>query len=148
MAETQYDLAALLANWRWLINPTEYVLLAVSPFADLVLQDRSGAVCLLDINMGEIVCATESGADPERLFPFAFDEKLTAKYRDAGLFLTDGKCYGYKLPVITAGSSFEPGEVYVADLAEYVSFLGDFHRQIQDVEDGGKIRLKIINLPN
>jgi len=42
MAETRYDLEALLANWRWLIDPREYVLLAVSPFGDLFLQDRSG----------------------------------------------------------------------------------------------------------
>lgn len=148
MKETGYDLGALMANWRWLIDPSEYVLLAVSPFADLLLQDRSGAICLFDVNAGDILYATELEVDPVRLFPFAFDDRLAARYREAGLFLTDGKCYGYKLPVITAQSSFKPENVYVADLAEYVSFLGDFHQQLQDVEDGEKIRLKVINRPN
>jgi len=148
MAEVRYELAALATNWRWLFDPADYLLLAVSPFGDLLLQDPSGAVCLLDVNIGEMVYATETGADPVKLFPFAFDGELAAKYRGAGLFLVDGKCYGYKLPVIAAGSSFDPSNVYVADLAGYVSFLGDLHHQLQNVENGEKVELKIRNLPN
>jgi hypothetical protein len=148
MAETRYDLAALMANWRWLIDPSDYVLLGVSPFADLILQDRSGAICLLDVNMGDVVYATEAGADPATLFPFAFDDQLVARYREADLLLSDGKCYGYKFPVIAAESSFEPSNVYIADVAAYVSFLGGLHRQLQHVKDGEKVELEVIDLPN
>jgi hypothetical protein len=33
--------------------------------------------------------------------------------------------------------------LYVADLDEYVSFMGDLHQQISDVPNGGKVRIKI-----
>ncbi len=38
-----------------------------------------------------------------------------------------------------------PSNVYVATLSEYVSFMGSFHEQIQDVPDGGTVILKVIN---
>jgi hypothetical protein len=33
--------------------------------------------------------------------------------------------------------------LYVADLYQYVSFMGDVHRQINDVPDGGQVRIKL-----
>jgi hypothetical protein len=44
-------------------------------------------------------------------------------------------------------SSGTPGNVYIADLNEYVSFLGDLHFQLKDVPDGGKVRLIIGKKP-
>jgi hypothetical protein len=35
-----------------------------------------------------------------------------------------------------------PDNVYAADIYEYVSFMGDIHHQLQDVWDGGKVRLR------
>ena len=33
--------------------------------------------------------------------------------------------------------------VYVADLYEYVSFMGDLHEQLKDVPDGRQVRLRV-----
>jgi hypothetical protein len=146
VTNTGYKLDELAGDWRWLFDPADYTLLTTSPFGDLVLQDRSGAICLLDVNLAQIVYATNDGSDLVKLFPNAFDDRLASRYRDGGLVLAEGQCYGFKTPVVTAESSFEPSNVYVAPLVEYVNFMGDFGRQISDVEDGQRIRLKVGNL--
>ena len=148
MAEDGYNLEQLAADWRWLFDPADFELLALSPFGDLVLRDKTGAVCLLDVNSAELQYATTESTDLVKMFPDAFDDRLASRYRDAGLMLGEGKCYGFKTPVIAVESSFEPSNVYVATLTEYVGWMGDFHHQIRDVEDGQTIRLVVRNLPN
>jgi len=148
VASTGYNLDELAADWRWFFDPADYTLLTTSPFGDLVLRDRSGAICLLDVNFATIEYATNEGVDLATLFPDAFDDRLASRYRDAGLVLAEGQCYGFKTPIVTAESSFGPSNVYVAPLVEYVSFMGDFGRQISDVEDGQRIRLRVGNLPD
>lgn len=57
-----------------------------------------------------------------------------------GIHLATGQCYGFKVPFVLSASANEP---YVADIYEYVPFLGDFHRQLQDVPDGEKVIVKV-----
>ena len=99
---------------------------------------------MLDINCGQLEAAHIVGRDPATLFPIAFDGSIAAGYRKAGLILSDGKCYGYKRQLVT-GATLEPENVYVASLAEYLSFMGSFHDQIKDVVDGETVTLKVIN---
>jgi hypothetical protein len=138
------ELSVLAKDWEWLIELGGYHLLAISPFGDLLLQDDAGAISLLDINLGAVEAATVTGTDPAVLFPIAFDDRVAAGYRKAGLLLSEGKCYGYKKQCV-AGGSVEVENVYVASTAEYVSFMGDFHYQIKDIPDGGTVILKVIN---
>jgi hypothetical protein len=116
----------------------------VSPFGDLFMKDATGAFCLLDVNMGEIQDAEIEGSNPALLFHFAFDMVIATGYIDAGLLPDDGECFGYKQQLV-AGGSLKSHNVYVAMLPEYISFMGDFHRQIQDVPDGTTVTLKVIN---
>jgi hypothetical protein len=141
--EPEFDLRELAADWAWLINLEEYKLEAVSPFGDLLLRDRSDPLCLLDINLGAIEYTTEITDDPAIAFPVAFDDRIAAGYREAQLFLKPATCYGYKIQCI-AGGSVEIENVYVATLAEYVSFMGCFHFQIRDVEDGESVVIKVV----
>ncbi len=140
----QLELTMVADDWRWLVDLERFTLVDVSPFGDLFLKDPTGAFCLLDINAGELQYAEVAGSDPALLFPIAFDLRIATVYIKAGLLPSDGQCYGYKQQLV-AGGSMNPSNVYVASLSEYVSFMGDFHRQIQDVPDGGTIRIKIIN---
>jgi hypothetical protein len=39
--------------------------------------------------------------------------------------------------------SGKPDDVYVADLYEQVSFLGDVHRQVSKLPDGTKVRFVV-----
>jgi Domain of unknown function (DUF1851) len=139
-------LSELAKDWGWLFDLDSFTLLSISPFGDLFLQDESGALCLLDINVGEIEYASLGGTNPVELFPIAFDDRMASGYRDAGLNLSPGTCYGYKIQLVTGGS-FEPENVYVATLTQYVSFMGYFHHQIQDVANGESVIIKVVRPP-
>ena len=139
------DLKALAKDWSWLIDLDRRRLLAISPFGDLLLQDDTGAISLLDINLGAVEAATDEGDNPAVLFPISFDDRIAAGYRKAGLLLTEGKCYGYKKQSVVGGS-LKVDNVYIATMAEYISFMGDFHNQIKDIPDGTDVVLKVINL--
>lgn len=138
------ELTELAKDWGWLIDLDHQTLLSVSPFGDLLLRDDTGEISLLDINLGVLEYASTGGTDPASLFPIAFDDQIAGRYRAAGLHLQPGKCYGLKIQEVTGGS-FDVDNIYIATIAEYVSFMGDFHCQIKDVPDGGKIQIKIIN---
>jgi len=138
------EISEIAKDWAWLTDLNEYQLLAVSPFGDLLLEDKTGVISLLDVNFGDLEPARTAGRDPIYLFPIAFDDKIAADYRKAGLILSDGTCYGYKRQLVT-GATLEAENVYVATLPEYLSFMGSFHDQIKDVVDGETVTLKVIN---
>jgi len=138
------DLNQIVKDWKWLADLSQFRVIAVSPFGDLLLQDKTGAVSLLDVNLGALEAATEQGINPALLFPIAFDDSVAAGYRKAGLVLSEGTCYGYKRQLVT-GASLEAENVYVATLTEYISFMGSFHDQIKHVSDGETVTLKVIN---
>lgn len=53
------------------------------------------------------------------------------------------QCIGLKIPAVFAQSAGVAQNAYVADLYEYVTFMGDLHRQLSNVPDGAKVRLII-----
>jgi len=55
------------------------------------------------------------------------------------------QCIGFSVPAVFAEGG-RPETAYVADLYDYVSFLGDLHRQILDLRDGSQVQLRV-NLP-
>ncbi len=138
------ELRALATNWTWLLEPDQFTLISTSPFGDLFMKDGTGAYCLLDINMGELQYANTPGTNPALMFPYAFDMVIASEYINAGLLPVDGQCFGYKSQLV-AGGTLRVENVYVATVSEYVSFMGDFHRQIRDVPDGTTVTIKVIN---
>jgi hypothetical protein len=138
------DLNTLAKDWRWLVDLDQFTLFEISPFGDLFLRDSSGAFCLLDINFGELQYAKTTGSEPALLFPIAFDMAIATDYIKAGLLPIDGQCFGYKVQLV-CGGSLKIENVYVANLSDYISFMGDFHSQIKDVADGETVQIKVIN---
>jgi hypothetical protein len=65
-------------------------------------------------------------------------EQQLAAFAERGMKQNDLQCIGFKTPVVFAESRSVPDNAYVADLYEQVAFLGDLHRQIADVPNGGK----------
>ena len=53
------------------------------------------------------------------------------------------QCIGFKIPRVFKQSADMPENMYVADLSDFVPLMGDLHRQINNVPDGGKVRIKI-----
>jgi len=138
----------LVKEWKWLVLG-EFSLLAVNAFGDLFLQDAGGSVHRLDVTGGTIsVIATSTvefreaakGADKKEDW---FLEDLAKQAEGRGCSPGKGQCVGGKIPFVFAQSAKAPNNMYVADLYEYVSFMGDLHSQMKDVPDGGQVRIKI-----
>jgi hypothetical protein len=140
------SLERLMEEWRWLC-PQTVELVARNVFGDLYLRDESGKISKLDIAIGQMKEVAESEAEFRRLAStkekreewFAESDELAASRQ--GLKPGAHQCIGFKTPLVFAESG-TPNSAYVADLYEYVSFLGELHRQISQLPDGSKVRLE------
>ncbi len=140
------SLEDLLKEWRWLC-PQKVALVARNAFGDLYLRDESRKIWRLDVAVGEIKQVAESeirfrelaSTKEKREEWFAESDELAAARQ--GLTPGPNECVGFKTPLVFAESG-TPNNAYVADLYEYVSFLGKIHRQISQLPDGAKVRLE------
>ena len=132
----------LLQNWRWLF-PQKATLVARNSFGDLFVQDESGVIWWLQAGPGTVDQVAASLSDFRSLAAgaqkdewFATEDEQAAAQN--GLMPGKDQCIAFSIPIVFK----EGGRPYVADLYEQVSFLGDLHRQIKDLPDGAKVRLK------
>lgn len=138
----------LLQEWTWLVQG-EFGLLAVNPFGDLFLKGATGTVHRLDVTSGSVSAIAPSAKEFSETAKAAgaradwFLEGLAVQAEQKGLSPGKGQCVGYKVPAVFKESADTPNNAYVADLYEYVAFMGDLHRQINGVPDGGKVQIKI-----
>jgi len=127
--------------------------IARNAYADLFLSDDSGEIYQLDVAVGALakVAGSEAqfrelAATPEKRNEwFAEVDEQAAAAR--GLKPNATQCIGFSVPLVFAQGGSPSNTPYVVDLYEHVSFLGDLHRQISDVPDGGKVRLVIAPKP-
>lgn len=142
----------LLAQWRWLC-PGDVRLVAVNPFGDLFLEDSHGTIVRLDTSTGRLehLCNSlgqfqEGTESPEKRREW-FVEDVALSLAEHGFRPSKGSCLGYKTPLGFREGTGSAANVYLADLYEYVSFLGDLHGQMKDMLDGGKVKLIIGKRP-
>ena len=141
------DVGQLLSEWRWLC-PQRMTLVARTAFGDLFLRDEAGAIFWLNTAVGKLNKVANSEAKFRE--ETQTSEKRSRWFAEAdfqacsrpGLNPTSSQCIGFSVPIVFAesGSSNTP---YIADLYEYVSFLGDLNRQISESPDGSKVRLGV-----
>ena len=148
----QLDEIRLLEQWRWLCGDS-VSLVARNGFGDLFLRTVEGKVVWLNVGSGTLTEAAESESsfkewlsDPAKREIWLAERQLETLV-ERGLKPNDSQCIGFKTPVVFAESRSVPDNAYVADVYEQVSFLGNLHRQIADVPNGGKVRLRIGKLP-
>jgi hypothetical protein len=146
------DVNRLLEQWRWLCTKP-VSLVARSGFGDLFLRSADGKVLCLKVAKGTLAEVAESelsfrdSLKHSRNREVWFAEQQLEVLARHGLKPNHLQCIGFKVPVVFSESADAPNNAYVADLYEQVSFLGDFHRQIADVADGAKVRLKVGHPP-
>jgi hypothetical protein len=141
------DIERLLSEWRWLC-PSEMTLVARAAFGDLFLRDAGGAVFWLNTAIGKLTRVADSEREfcemvnksEKRTEWFAEQEVQACAKR--GLIPTRYQCIAFSLPLIFAesGSSNTP---YIVDIYECVAFLGDLNRQVSNLPDGSKVRLRV-----
>jgi len=138
----------LLAEWRWLVK-ADVMLLAINSFGDLFLKDADGMIHRLDTSGGELIKIADSevrfrnqvAGHTEQKEWFLIDQEMQAAQR--GYVPKKGECVGAKIPWIFKESTSVPDNLCVIELYQYVSFMGDIFGQMQDVPDGGEVRLRV-----
>jgi hypothetical protein len=127
------DVEQLLGEWRWLCAGA-VSLIARDAFGDLFLRDSEGLIFRLDVAIGKLVKVADSEAQFRELATGKreewFAESDEASAAAQGLKPKMNECIGFTLPIVLRSTSTKPTSPYIADLYEYVSFLGDFNRQI------------------
>jgi hypothetical protein len=127
-------------------------LVARNAFGDLFLRDDFGAVLLLDVAIGKLTTVADSetrfrvlaATGEKRRDWFAEADEQAAAAR--GLKPDATQCIGFSVPLVFAESGSRDSP-YIVDLYEHVAFLGDLNRQVSDLPDGAKVRLKVGQRP-
>ena len=143
----QLEVERLLLEWRWLC-PDQMTLVARSVFGDLFLRNEAGVVFWLNTSIGKLTEVAQSEthflamAETSEKQSEWFAEPDVQAAESRGLKPNTTQCIGFSVPVVFAesGSANTP---YIADLYEYVSFLGDLNRQISNLPDGAKIKMHV-----
>ncbi len=116
----------------------ELEIVDTSCLGDVILRDKSGSEFVLVPACGEIRLLD----DEERKLLSGLNEFI-ARMEIHGLKLGPGQCYGLKPYSIF--KEYTPENMYVATMAEYVSFMGYFYGQTKDLPDGAKVKFKVVN---
>jgi hypothetical protein len=127
------EVERLLSEWRWLC-PHRMALVARTAFGDLFLRDEAAAIFWLNTAVGKLTRVASSEAEfreaaetSEKRIEWFAESDLQACVK-SGLNPTSSQCVGFSVPIVFAESG--SSSPYLADLYEYVSFLGDLNRQI------------------
>ena len=117
------------------------VAVARNAFGDLFLHNDAGKMMWLDVASGRISeiadsqesFRTELEKEEMRQRWFATNDEAQAAGR--GLVPGPEQCIGFSTPLAFAESGYA-GNPYIADLYDYIPFLGNLHRQIADLPAG------------
>jgi len=141
------DWSELLSDWHFLL-PEEFTLWMVNRFGDLFIVTNDGAVHMLDVSgdrlnylaasRDEFSDRIDVGQNANTWLMIPLVDRCVA----AGMRLGPGQCYSYKIAPMLGGG-WELDNIEPADLARHYSFLASIARQLKDVPDGGKIRIRI-----
>ena len=125
-----------LADWSWLRNMDDLQIVGTTCLGDVILRDSLGDEFILVMGVGEFrpYDSYERGLVKNL-------GNLIARMEESGLKLEAGKCYGLKPHAVF--QKYEPDNMYVTTMAEYVSYMGWFHGEVKDLPDGAKVRLVV-----
>jgi hypothetical protein len=139
----QVDSAALLADWRWLVQGRVRPVL-LTMFGDWFLERENGDVEFLDLLEGQLTRVAGSIRELEALLD---EEKLQDQWLLGPTIVAlharrlrpgVGECYGYKLPPIVGGS-VEIENIEVLFLTVWQSIMGQIHQQSAALPEGTRI---------
>lgn len=114
------------------------------------MEAADGSVHHLDVTNAKVSAVArwasdfvQAASEPEKQRDWFLDD-LSRQAAHKGCSPGKGQCVGYRIPVVFKESANASNNLYVADLYEFASFMGDVHRQLKDDPDGSKIRLKVV----
>ena len=136
------DWKSLLGSWEWLLeDDMEVAPWLVSRFGDLFFVDELGIVNWLNISDGEVTEVASSEDEFVELLDVEgnaadwFLMGLVDEMSEAGKTVGPGQCYGFRtLPVL--GGELESNNVDIFSIADYWSYCGRIHAQLDGLPDG------------
>ena len=138
------EIERLLLHWRWLC-PQQVTLIDRNAYGDLFLRDEEGRMLWLDVANGSLSRIADSESQFHALSEGSdkleewFAESDTRDAADRGLTPGQSQCIGFSVPLVFAQSG-SGNNAYIADIYDYVGFLGDLHQQIAKMPDGTKVK--------
>lgn len=134
-----------LAPWSAIL-PTGPQALRVTLFADVIMSADDGTVHLLELAAANCSQIATSEADFWRRV--VLDEEgwqlrqLADECRRGGKIVGQDQCYAFtQLPIF--GGQYEPGNIWVCSLVEWISFTADIFRQTNGLPDGTNVQLRV-----
>jgi hypothetical protein len=120
-----------------------------SAAGDLFYMDAAGNVWRLDTGAGDTELVAGSTlefesvlADAERIASL-FLVPVVSAFEAAHGPLSEGQCLGFTtLPVL--GGAYSVENRFALSVVEHAAFTGDVHKQIRDLPDGAKVRIRIV----
>lgn len=144
LAVSPDEMLPLLDDWRWLVN-TDFEPYLVTAMGDMILRHRDGRVFLLDSGACRIEAIAVSMSVFEQEVGHTENAKcwlatdLLGDLLESGVELSEGQCFGYRLPPIVGGTreidNFEP-----TDLVIHFSICGQIGEKTQGLPNGTRIR--------
>jgi hypothetical protein len=136
-------------SWGWAGFEDVREVLAQNQFGNLIFRDSVG--CLWRICPEQLSCEKIAEDDQEyaRLWKneaFLRDWNMEALVETANARYgaqPQGRCFCLKMPA-ALGGGYEVDNVGTIAIAELISFAGDIAKQIKDLPDGAKIRLRFV----
>jgi hypothetical protein len=139
---------AMLADWAWLIPKDEFTVWLMNRYGDLFLVFDDGTVYMLDVGNGSL----EKLADSRNEFCDRIDEAdnanswlmipLVDSLVRAGKLLEAGRCYSFIIPP-PLGGEYTIENTATLNVAEHYGVYASIHKQIKDLPDGTKVRLRV-----
>lgn len=134
-----------LAAWADIL-PTAPRVLRMTLFADVILAADDGSVHLLDVAASN--CSKIAGSEGDFWDRIDRDEEgwqlrqLADKCRLAGKIVDSGQCYAFsQMPVF--GGKYEPDNIWVCSLAEWLTLTADIFQQTRALPDGTVVDLRL-----
>lgn len=138
-----YDWSKVLADWHWIL-PSGFTIWLINRYGDLFIVLDDGAVHMLEVGGGNL----SKVADNRNHFAELIDHTdnsndwlmipLVDKCVDAGLHLSAGQIYSYKVPPILGGD-YTVDNTEVTDIEVHFSVLGQIQNKVKDLPDGTKV---------
>jgi len=145
------DWSELLSGWLGVL-PASFTVWLVNRFGDVFAVFEDGSVHMLDVGTGVMQRLADSRDDFAALIDAGDNANnwlmipLVEQCVAAGLTLSGGQCYGYKIPPILGGK-YAVENVSPTNLSVHYSLLADIFRQTKDMPDGTRIKAVVIDRP-
>jgi hypothetical protein len=144
------DWNRILKHWSWLfVKETTFNVWILTRFADLFVHMDDDSIWRLDTGAGTFDPVAKNKDEFSELIDHNdnldlwFMPGLILQLQSEGKILQKKQCYGFMTPTGFKEGTYSLGNIKVYDIEKYFVAMGDLWGQLQHVENGTRVKLKI-----